>query len=76
MSKNKRVDLDTRPEQFFHNYDYTGPEDGGGVGPGTGLYGPNMGNFKSVKEFIEHKRKLRAKKRKNAWLELLGKYGI
>lgn len=70
----KRVDLDVRPEVFFSNYDYGGPEDGDGIGPGTGLYHGDMSKYKSVKEFIERSRKRRAERRKQAWLDLLKKY--
>lgn len=72
----KRVDQDVRPELFFSNYDYGGPEDGAGAGPGTGLYHGDMSKYKSVKEFLEHSRKRRAKSRKKAWAQLLRKYVV
>jgi hypothetical protein len=67
MSKKKdkkRVDLDTRPypNPFFSNYDLYGPEEGGEVSPGTGLYNGKMDKYKSVKEFIDKARKRRRKK--------------
>lgn len=64
----KRVDLDTRPypNPIFRNYDYGGPEEGSEVGPGRGLYNGPMDKYKSVKEFIDHDRKRRRKKRKAA----------
>lgn len=50
----------TSRRMFFRNYDYGGPEDGEGVGPGTGLYHGSMDKYKSVKEFLN-----KARKRKN-----------
>lgn len=70
----KRVDQDISPKLFFRNYDYGGPGDG--IGPGTGLYRGDMSKYKSVKEFIEHSRKLRSNQRKKAWAQLLRKYVI
>lgn len=67
MVKNKkRVDLDTRPNPnpIFRNYDYGGPEDGGGAGPGTGLYHGSMDKYKSVTDFINKSRKRNRKRRK------------
>ena len=72
MSKKKKVDLDTRPNLFFKNYDYGGPEDGGESGPGTGLYHGNMSKYKSVRDFLETARKRRSRKRKMAFLALAG----
>lgn len=70
MSKKdkKRVDLDTRPNPspFFRNFDYGGPEEGGEVSPGTGLYHGDMTKYKSVKEFIDKSRKRRRSQRKEA----------
>lgn len=67
-SDKKRVDQDTRPHPnpLFKNYDYGGPEDGGGVGPGTGLYHGDMSKYKSVKDFLDKARKRSRKKRKEA----------
>lgn len=67
-SDKKRVDKDIRPypSPIFRNYDYGGPEDGDGVGPGTGLYHGDMSKYKSVKDFLDHARKRSRKKRKEA----------
>ena len=48
---------------FYRNYDYTETEGVNGPakqGPGTGLYGPNMGKYKSVDDFRKRKQKRRA----------------
>ncbi|HVI40984.1 MAG TPA: hypothetical protein VM577_10010 [Anaerovoracaceae bacterium] len=67
-SDKERVDKDTRPypNPIFRNYDYGGPEDGGGVGPGTGLYHGDMSKYKSVKDFLNKARKRNRKKRVEA----------
>lgn len=72
-SKKNDHPSDTR-ETFFKNYDYGGPEEASETSPGRGLYNGKMDKFKSVKEFIEKKRKKREKlKRKNALeIHLLG----
>jgi len=59
MKKNKKKeDLDTRPQLFWKNYDYGGPEDGESeVSPGKGLYNGEMDKYDSVKDFIEKSRK-------------------
>jgi hypothetical protein len=54
-----RVDLDVRnPNTFTHfrNYDYTdeGPNE---TSPGGGLYHGSMDRFKSVKDFLDKRRK-------------------
>ncbi len=61
--KNKRVDLDIRPypNPVFKNYDYAGPEEADETSPGGGLYNGKMDKYKSVKEFLEKKRKARKK---------------
>lgn len=56
----KRVDLDVRPEgPWYSNYDLYGPEEASSSGPGRGLYNGKMDKYKSVKEFIDKKRKKR-----------------
>lgn len=65
--------LNARPEVFFRNYDYADDPSG----PGKGLFNGPMDRFKSIKEFLEHKRKRRKKQmeeRKNAFVEIL--FGI
>ena len=59
MKKNKKKeDLDTRPQLFWKNYDYGGPEDGESeVSPGKGLYNGELDKYDSVKDFIEKSRK-------------------
>jgi CheY-like chemotaxis protein len=55
----ERVDKDIRPPttfMWFRNYDYT-DEDPNETSLGGGLYHGDMGKFKSVKEFIEKRRK-------------------
>lgn len=59
-----RVNLDARHDILFKNYDYGGSEEGGETSPGRGLYNGNMDKYKSVKDFINHVRKRKAKKRK------------
>lgn len=54
---------------LFKNYDLYGPEDGGGVGPGTGLYHGKMDKYKSVKDFLNKARK-RRKPKLAAWHEI------
>ncbi len=61
----KRVDQDVRPELWFKNYDYAGPEKANKTSPGKGLYNGKMDKYKSVKDFIEQKRK-RRRELKNA----------
>lgn len=62
----KRVDLDIRPEgPWFSNYDYTGSDSPTKISPGKGLYNGKMDRYKSVKDFIEMKRK-RRRELKNA----------
>lgn len=61
----KRVDRDVRPQFFTPNYDYGEP------GLGTGLYRGPMDRFKSVKDFLEHSRKQRAKRKKKLLAFLL-----
>lgn len=64
--KNKRVDQDVRPiGPWFSNYDYTGPEKATEISPGRGLYNGRMDAYKSVRDFIETKRK-RRRELKNA----------
>jgi ribosomal protein S4 len=55
-SKRQKVDLDVRPMMLFKNYDYTaeGPNE---TSPGGGLYHGRMDRWKSVKDFIEQRRK-------------------
>ncbi|TXG77355.1 hypothetical protein E6Q11_02950 [Candidatus Dojkabacteria bacterium] len=54
----KRVDLDVRPEgPWFSNYDYAGPDEPTEISPGKGLYNGKMDRYKSVRDFIEMKRK-------------------
>lgn len=68
MSKKdkKRVDLDVRPEgPWFANYDYAGPDKATKTSPGKGLYNGSMDRYKSVRDFIEMKRK-RRRELKNA----------
>jgi len=71
--KNKRVDLDVRPNPspLFQNYDYGGPEDGSEISPGTGLYNGEMDKYDSVEDFLEKARK--RKHRKEALLMLVKK---
>ena len=71
----KRVDMDVRPypSPIFRNYDYGGPENGGEVSPGTGLYHGKMDKYKSVKDFIEKSRKRFRKRRKKSWLQFFYK---
>ena len=60
--RNKRVDLDVRPEgPWFRQYDYGGSEEASETSPGRGLYNGRMDKYKSVKDFIEAKRKRRRK---------------
>lgn len=66
----KRVDLDVRPEQFFSNFDYGGPEKATKISPGRGLYNGKMDKHKSVSEFVEKVRKRKRALRKKA-LEIL-----
>ncbi len=63
----KRVDLDIRPYPcpMFTNYDYTDAEPNA-TSPGGGLYHGRMDKYKSVKEFIDKRRKQNQKKRKQA----------
>jgi hypothetical protein len=61
----KRVDQDIRPKLWFSNYDYVGPEEATEISPGKGLYNGKMDKYKSVKDFIEQKRK-RRRELKNA----------
>lgn len=61
----KRVDQDIRPKLWFSNYDYAGPEEATEISPGKGLYNGKMDKYKSVKDFIEQKRK-RRRELKNA----------
>lgn len=51
-----RIDMDVRQPFFFRNYDYTeeGPNE---TSPGGGLYHGPMDRFKSVKDFLEKRRK-------------------
>lgn len=55
----------SRPQVFFKNYDYTeeGPNE---TSPGGGLYHGYMGKYKSVKEFVEKRRKDTEKFRRDA----------
>lgn len=59
----KRVEKDIRPEVFFNNYDYVDPKSPAEdkMGPGGGLYHGEMDKYKSVKDFIDQKRKRRNK---------------
>lgn len=62
MSKKdkKRVDLDVRPEgPWFSNYDYGGSDKPSKTSPGKGLYNGKMDKYKSVRDFINMKRKSR-----------------
>lgn len=61
----KRVDQDVRPDFWFSNYDYAGPDQATDISPGKGLYNGKMDRYKSVKDFIEQKRK-RRRELKNA----------
>jgi CheY-like chemotaxis protein len=67
----KRVDLDSRPPILFteyKNYDYT-DEEPDETSLGGGLYHGSMGKFKSIREFIEKRRKkLKERKEKFATL--------
>jgi hypothetical protein len=68
----KRVDLDVRPEgPWYSSYDYGGPEEASDSGPGRGLYNGKMDKHKSVKDFIDKKRKRKRQLRKKAWEMLL-----
>jgi hypothetical protein len=51
-----RIDMDVRQPFSFRNYDYTeeGPNE---TSPGGGLYHGPMDRFKSVKDFLEKRRK-------------------
>ncbi len=51
-----RLDMDVRHPFHFKNYDYTdeGPNE---TSPGGGLYNGPMDRFKSVKEFLDKRRK-------------------
>lgn len=51
-----RLDMDVRQPFIFRNYDYTdnGPNE---TSPGGGLYHGPMDRFKSVKDFLEKRRK-------------------
>ena len=70
-SDKKRVDLDVRPEgPWYNNYDYGGPEDASESGPGRGLYNGKMDKYKTVKEFIDKKRKNRDKVRRKSALDI------
>ena len=61
----KRVDLDVRPEgPWFSNYDYGGSEKATETSPGKGLYNGSMDKYKSVRDFIEMKRKRRRELKK------------
>jgi len=42
----------SRPLMFFDNYDMAPTS----TGPGVGLYSGNMGKYKSVKQFLKHKK--------------------
>jgi CheY-like chemotaxis protein len=61
----KRVEQDTRlvgGKQLFQNYDYTEAEPNA-TSPGGGLYHGSMDKYKSVKEFVDKRRKQNRKKR-------------
>ncbi len=66
MSKKKDKDEQrqaARPGVFFSNYDYT-EEDPDETSPGGGLYHGKMDKYKSVKDFVEKRRKENAKIKK------------
>lgn len=68
----KRVDLDVRPEgPWFKNYDYGDPDKATETSPGTGLYSGKMDKYKSVKDFIDQKRKRKHELRRKAMLVIL-----
>lgn len=68
----KRENLDVRPiGPLFRNYDYGGPEKATETSPGRGLYNGPMDKYKSVKDFVNKKRKDRKALRRKAWLEIL-----
>lgn len=50
---------------WFANYDYIGPEEATKISPGRGLYNGRMDKYKSVKDFLEKKKK-RRRELKNA----------
>ena len=61
----KEQRMGTRPVgPFFSNYDYTekGPDK---TSPGGGLYHGHMGKHKSVKDFVEKRRKENKKIKRN-----------
>jgi hypothetical protein len=63
--KDPRVDMDVRPSPIlFKNYDYTaeGPNE---TSPGGGLYHGRMDRFKSVKDFVNKRRKANKKLKKS-----------
>jgi hypothetical protein len=74
-----RIDLDVRsPNTFTHyrNFDYTSDPDPNETGIGGGLYHGPMDRFKSVKEFLDRRRKkMKARQKKaSGRMELLLKF--
>lgn len=61
---NERQDRDTRKHVLFRNYDYTS-EDPSEISPGGGLYNGPMDKYKSVKDFIDKRRKDNSKLDRN-----------
>ena len=71
-----RIDLDVRnPKTFTHyqNFDYTQDPDPNETGIGGGLYHGPIDRFKSVKEFLDRRRKkMKARQKKaSSRMELL-----
>ena len=65
----KRIDLDVRHPHiytWFRNMDYTPDPDPNETSPGGGMYHGPMDRFKSVKEFLDNRRKKMRERREKA----------
>ena len=65
----KRIDMDVRHPHiytWYRNMDYSPDPDPNETGPGGGLYHGPMDRFKSVKEFLDNRRKKMKARREKA----------